>query len=469
MASRFVRVAVVVCLIGVCMPVWATVYVKPGGTGNGKTWVKALGSIQGGIDAAFAKGGDKVWVAEGTYYENVTLAAGVKLFGGFVGDETALADRLSFPRPDPDPDASVIDGGWAGSVVTVPEGLGPGVVIDGFVITNGYSDYGGGGILVLYSDPIIRNNTIAGNGATRGAGIYCVGASPTITDNIITGNDADDWGGGITCEYESSPSISGNTITCNSAYYYGGGVDIETVSSPCVTGNTISDNYAEWDGGGVFVFDGSDPIIECNDISGNEAGWYGGGIYVDSSSRAIARNLISNNSAGNDGGGLYVYYYSSPVVLDNIIAHNYAGWYGGGVAVYWYCSPIFTNNTIVSNTSKSKGGGLALMYKATAGLYNNIVAFNSTGIYAYYSTPVLRKNDVYNTPGINYIGLVAGTGDISKAPQFVNKAAGDYHLKGTSPLINKGWNNAPDVPTVDFDGNARIVGGTVDIGACEAQ
>ena len=469
MASRILLVLSVVWLIGICVPAWATVYVVPGGTGNGTTWAKAFGSIQGGINAAFSKGGDQVWVAKGTYYENITLAAGVKLYGGFVGNETTLAARPSFPRPNPDPNASVINGGWAGSVVTVPAGLGPDVVIDGFVIIDGYSNYGGGGILVLNSNPIIRNCVITGNGATRGAGIYCVGASPTIVNDIITGNFADDWGGGICCEDGASPSITYSTISCNYAGYYGGGLDIETDSSPLVAWVNITGNSAGWDGGGVFVFDGSNPNITCNNISSNNAGWYGGGIYIYNSSPTITRNTISYNIAPIDGGGLYIYYYSSPAVIDNIIAGNYAGGYGGGIAVYWYCSPIFTNNTIASNTSVNKGGGLVLLYKAAASVSNNIVAFNSSGIYSYYSAPTLRKNDVYNSPGVNYIGLVPGTGDISVNPQFVNSAAGDYHLAGTSPAINKGLNTAPSIPSLDYAGNTRIVGGIVDMGAYEAQ
>ena len=50
----------------------------------------------------------------------------------------------------------------------------------------------------------------------------------------------------------------------------------------------------------------------------------------------------------------------------------------------------------------------------------------------------------------------------------MNLAGGDYHLQPTSPCINSGDNIFVTVST-DLDGNPRIQGGTVDMGAYEYQ
>jgi hypothetical protein len=61
-----------------------------------------------------------------------------------------------------------------------------------------------------------------------------------------------------------------------------------------------------------------------------------------------------------------------------------------------------------------------------------------------------------------------GGGNITNAPLFVNLAGGDFRLQSNSPCINSGY-NAYVTSATDLDGNPRVVGGTVDIGAYEYQ
>jgi len=110
----------------------------------------------------------------------------------------------------------------------------------------------GGGIACEYSSPTLLSNIIEGNSAGYfGGGIYCgLESHPLIVNNLIIGNEAshvvrDDGGGGIYCYgYGSSPIITYSVISGNTAEEYGGGIYCDYFASPRITNSILWQNSA---------------------------------------------------------------------------------------------------------------------------------------------------------------------------------------------------------------------------------
>jgi hypothetical protein len=224
---------------------------------------------------------------------------------------------------------------------------------------------------------------------------------------------------------------------------------------------------------------GSDPTLTDVAFSGNAATRDGGGMYNDNSSPALTNVTFSGNATigdlGEHGGGMYNLSGSSPT-LDNVIfSGNAADDFGGGM-FNWDSDPILTNVSFSGNVANNGGG----MYnrESSPAIRNSILWGNQgsggTSVNAqienYDSTPVISYTLVQNYAewGIDY------DGNLDADPLFVtpvdpNNAPtteGNLRLQQGSPAIDAGDNSYVSVPT-DLDGNGRILGTAVDMGAYE--
>ena len=90
---------------------------------------------------------------------------------------------------------------------------------------------------------------------------------------------------------------------------------------------------------------------------------------------------------------------------------------------------------------------------------NCILWVNSPDQILYAESNIVTYSDIQ--------GGYEGEGNINTDPLFVDPENEDFHLTASSPCINAGNNDAPDLPETDKDGNPRIMDDIVDMGAYE--
>ena len=238
-------------------------------------------TIQAAIDKA--AGGDEIVVAPGTYVEIIN----------FKGKAITLRSSSNNPAD------TIIDAGGGGRVVSCTTGETAATVLQGFTLTGGKGDLGGG-MLNDHSNPTITNCIFSGNTADDGGGMYNKNSSsPTVTHCTFNENTAF-WGGGIFNHSDSKPMIKNCTFAGNKADW-GGGM-FNNHSHPTVSECTFIGNTTAW-GGGMFNYADSNPVITHCTFSDNTADW-SGGMYNENSSPTITNCIFSGNKA-DWGGGMY--------------------------------------------------------------------------------------------------------------------------------------------------------------------
>jgi len=251
------------------------------------------------------------------------------------------------------------------------------------------------------------------------------------------------------------------------AYYFVGLLDGFTITG----GNTVGSSPPNGMGGGISLECGSPQLNNLN-IVGNSASTYGGGLYVNSFNCTPTGSYLS---------------------LINVVFSGNSAAYGGGIALLGG-SPYLTNVDFLWNSAATQGSGI-YDYGSKPTLTN--VSMSANGIYNYQSSPMIQNSIIWGlttdaitneggkVPSINY-SLVEGCkpggtwvdtcgtdgghnlADIN--PDFVSTV--DLHLQSGSPAIDKGDNTlipGSSLTATDLDGNPRLVGSTVDLGAYEYQ
>ncbi len=258
------------------------------GLNTGQNWPDAFSNLQTALQTAQA--GDEIWVAAGTYYPTDTLnrtlsfepKSGVKVFGGFAGNESSLAERDWAAHPailsgDIGAAGDSTDNSFNVMYLHQPDSN---TVIDGFTIRDGNADVEGS---ISFSRPIC------------GGGLHIDGyyseAYPDIRNCIFTHNYAHAIGAGVLVNGFGTGSVAPRFINCR-----------------------FEDNYCRGIGGGMAHLGGSwvergDDLKDCVFLR-NRAGYRGGGFYYGDNERidhlSIHGCIFEENDATSAGGGIYM-------------------------------------------------------------------------------------------------------------------------------------------------------------------
>lgn len=417
---------------------------EPFPTADCASWENACQELQTAL--YLAEAGDEIWVAEGTYkpdfpYENnptlsFELVDGVKLYGGFRGNEPDIEERAGLFRE------TILSGELAyvnSQHILMGEDLLKGAVVDGFTITNGraagsgFVNDRGGGLFLFNSILDVRNCRFVENSAWNVAGGAWVSESvATFTKCLFEDNEVfpRSQGAAIHNVFGSHVTlidcrISGHTIG-GGAIFVGGDI-LGNAASTLIAHRTVFIGNSGI-AGGAIINNGFSTIVNSLFV-GNEAFGPGtppfagmGGAIANFGEMSITNSTLFGNSAAVAGGGLHNGGETPNTNLDSIlVASNCVLW--GNVAP----------GSLESAQVSSDGDELTLNYCDIEGLTGDLGGLGNIGADPLFVDSFGPDNEV-------------GTGD-----EFLRLSSG-------SPAIDSGDNTAlPDEVTTDLDGSPRFV------------
>ncbi|HEX6429953.1 MAG TPA: choice-of-anchor Q domain-containing protein [Niastella sp.] len=314
-------IASFVCLIGTLCSLQAQTkwFVTPGApaAGTGNSWADPR-DLQTAINNAAS--GDSVFVAQGLYQlasgQTFSMKGNVKIYGRFAGTETFLSERnLKVTY------ASTLRANNGRVITNNNNGLLANAVLDGFTITNGTANTGGG-IYNAASSPTISNCIFTAN---NGAGIYNTNNSAaTIINCVFTGNTSTTFnarGAGIS-NYNADGVTIMNCVFTGNTGYSSGAISVQ---------NNIN-------------FDATIKIFNCT-MYGNRSTvtmWGAGGLEFDAANLSQVNNCIiwGNSSASNNPG---IIKQASPDIQYITLVHTNN--IQQGYPANWDFDPHFVNPT----------------------------------------------------------------------------------------------------------------------------
>ncbi len=257
-----------------------------------------------------------------------------------------------------------------------------------------------------------------------------------------------------TCLQIAHPDAVVEGLTIRNGYGNPGGVHIESGTlRKCIVKGNISGSWTDHTFVGGILAHGNVSRIENCVISGNRGGrWGAGGADLSDGALLINSLIMGNRVLGSNANGVGGINVASNSQIENCtVVGNHSPNKNGIGGIRAAKGNVILRNSIVYFNSVNSGeksddiGGSGRFIESS----NNIVGNLASGLD--------KKNNSTSDPEFSTNGTIIGE---SHTP-------GNYRLFPGSPAINGGIKKEWMTDEVDLDGNPRVSGNTVDIGAYE--
>jgi len=261
----------------------------------------------------------------------------------------------------------------------------------------------------------------------------------TVLNGFTITNGKADSGGGLYI-YNASPTLKNCNIVSNSAEK-GGGVYIANQSSPLFMNCTIVDNTAKLSGGGLYCSNNCHISVQDSRIQNNQSSVYGGGLSLfDHSSIKIEYAVINHNHSSNGGG---IYESNSNVDIMNCLIHHNTAGESGGMMMALKGELIIHSSTITQNSSNEMIGGI-YSDTSTITIINSILWNNQTDFYE------ANQGSHDDQIVYSIIQSIPGQGNSPDDPLFIDPET-NFQLKSDSPAIDKGTDHYAPQEDIDHN------------------
>ncbi|NOS99980.1 MAG: S8 family serine peptidase, partial [Phycisphaerales bacterium] len=468
------------------------------GRSHGTTWTDAYRDMQTAIDTARVRGGvAEVWIAKGTYRPTelsipgdprsatFLLPSGLALYGGFVGHETARAQR-DFTHNVTTLSGDLMANDGTGSDATADNayrvvtsiGADASAVMDGFVVTAGRTStlgltcehFTGGGMYIEDGTPTVSHCVFRENVGAIGGGMYIEVGSPVVSRCEFIHNVAD-RGSAVGSGNLRSLSVLGDNLEMSeSGFYAGGGPLFDDGGDPTFVDCLFHDNESRFLGGAMWMQGGKPTLIRSQFI-GNVAK-DGGAVAGQGADLALINCAFLGNGVSGFGGAVFSVFDSSLHAVNTIFSGNTAGEGGGIHHRSGSVNMSLSHCTLHDNVAAISGGGVWLESAVGLDISNSILWNNrdATGtsqsaqlLYA-AGTPFVASSCVQS-----YSGGFDGDSIRTDDPRFVNALGpdgivgthdDDLRLSPNSPYIDAAANALIPLDVYDIDGNGETAEAT---------